>query len=103
MMADTARNRAPSRRASNRRESLLAGIVADRDARLSRSVERLVRGEVIPYDDLDAVREAISNELMASGIDAATGSVIAHGVELDNLIDWVESLDRKARESEVNG
>lgn len=85
---------------NSRLESLLAEIVADRDARLSRSVERLVRAEVIPYDDLDAVREAISDELMASGIDAATGSVNAHGVELDNLIDWVASLDRKAREGE---
>jgi VIT1/CCC1 family predicted Fe2+/Mn2+ transporter len=61
------------------------------------SAERLLEGEVISFEDVDAIRMAIGDELMESGIDFDTGSVDQRGVELDAHIDWVASLDRSAR------
>ena len=66
---------------------LLSQLVACRGDELSPLLDQLDRGKVLSAYDADRLRDAIGNELMATGI--TRGEINGRGQQLDNLIDRV--------------
>lgn len=82
---------------SEQRQALLLGVMSARAPQLLSSARLLMQHTRISAEEIDAIREAISDELMESGIDELSGTVNQRGKSLDDLIDWIMSLMRAAR------
>lgn len=68
---------------------LLHQVVADRDPALRVLAQDVAGGRILTAYEANALRDAIGDELAASGIDEDLGAVNGHGRRLDHLIDRI--------------
>lgn len=73
------------------RELLLEAVTRQRPD-LRPVLEEGLAGRTLSAEEANEIREAIGDELMATGIDTEVGAVNERGEQLDDLIDYVSRI-----------
>lgn len=73
------------------RELILGAITRQRPDLLP-VLEEGLAGRTLSAEEANEIRDAIGDELMATGIDAEVGAVNERGKQLDDLIDYVARI-----------
>ena len=74
---------------SSEEQALLNEVIAHRDPELQRLASDVVTGRRLTVPEANSLRDAIGDELAATGVDQEIGAVNERGRRLDDLIDRI--------------